>query len=100
MTLPASSTVWFVGAGPGNPDLLTIRAREILSRTRMCVCDPQVLPGVRGVVASELAVPQDKLDETQRDYERLVQQAKEQGSRRRPPRPEPPSAADIVDRVI
>lgn len=97
MTLPASSTVWFVGAGPGNPDLLTIRAREILSRTRMCVCDPQVLPGVRGVVASELAVLQDKLDEAERDYERLVQQAKEQGSRRRPPRPEPPSAADIVD---
>ena len=33
----------FVGAGPGNPDLLTVRAREVLANSAIAVTDPQVM---------------------------------------------------------
>ena len=54
--------VVFVGAGPGNPDLLTVRAREVLAATSIAVTDPGVLSGVREVVASALPVPQERID--------------------------------------
>jgi len=83
------------GAGPGNPDLLTVRAREVLGRTAVALTDPQVLDGVRAVVGSELAVPEDVLKAADDAYERLCAEAKANGARRRPPRPPAPTAADI-----
>ena len=69
---PAPGNVIFVGAGPGNPDLLTVRAREVLGRTAVALTDPQVLDGVRAVVGSELAVPEDVLKAADDAYERFV----------------------------
>ena len=92
---PAPGNVIFVGAGPGNPDLLTVRAREVLGRTAVALTDPQVLDGVRAVVGSELAVPEDVLKAADDAYERLCAEAKANGARRRPPRPPAPTAADI-----
>ena len=92
---PAPGNVIFVGAGPGNPDLLTVRAREVLGRTAVALTDPQVLDGVRAVVGSELAVPEDVLKAADEAYERLCVEAKANGARRRPPRPPAPTAADI-----
>ena len=92
---PAPGNVIFVGAGPGNPDLLTVRAREVLGRTAVALTDPQVLDGVRAVVGSELAVPEDVLKAADDAYERLCVEAKANGARRRPPRPPAPTAADI-----
>ncbi|HKM25017.1 MAG TPA: SAM-dependent methyltransferase, partial [Corynebacterium sp.] len=87
--------VVFVGAGPGNPELLTVRAREVLAATSIAVTDPGVLNGVREVVASALPVPQERLDAAEAEYERICAEAKEAGARRRPPRPPAPTAADI-----
>ncbi|MDO5512157.1 uroporphyrinogen-III synthase [Corynebacterium sp.] len=87
--------VVFVGAGPGNPDLLTVRAREVLAATSIAVTDPGVLDGVREVVASGLPVPQERIDAAEAEYERLCAEAKAAGARRRPPRPPAPTAADI-----
>ncbi|MCS5478379.1 uroporphyrinogen-III synthase [Corynebacterium sp. YIM 101645] len=87
--------VVFVGAGPGNPELLTVRAREVLAATSIAVTDPGVLSGVREVVASALPVPQERLDAAEAEYERICAEAKEAGARRRPPRPPAPTAADI-----
>ena len=92
---PAPGKVIFFGAGPGNPDLLTVRAREVLGRTAVALTDPQVLDGVRAVVGSELAVPEDVLKAADDAYERLCAEAKANGARRRPPRPPAPTAADI-----
>ena len=92
---PAPGNVIFVGAGPGNPDLLTVRAREVLGRTAVALTDPQVLDGVRAVVGSELAAPEDVLKAADDAYERLCAEAKANGARRRPPRPPAPTAADI-----
>lgn len=91
--------VVFVGAGPGNPDLLTIRAREVLSSAIIAVTDAAVLPGVREVVAAGLPVPQEKLDAAEKEYERICAEAKEAGARRRPARPAEPTAADIREPV-
>ncbi|WP_460490514.1 SAM-dependent methyltransferase, partial [Corynebacterium nasicanis] len=76
--------VVFVGAGPGNPDLLTVRAREVLAATSIAVTDPGVLTGVREVVASGLPVPQERIDAAEAEYERICAEAKAAGARRRP----------------
>lgn len=92
---PQPGTVIFVGAGPGNPDLLTIRAREVLAETSVAYTDAEVLAGVREIVAANLPVPQEKIDAAEKAYEALVEEARTQGARRKPPRPAPPTAADI-----
>lgn len=89
--------VIFVGAGPGNPDLLTVRAREVLGNTVRAVTDAQVLDGVRAFVAAELPVPEEKLQAAADEYERICIAAKESGARRRPARPAPPTAAEIIE---
>ncbi|MDO5669215.1 MAG: uroporphyrinogen-III synthase [Corynebacterium sp.] len=92
--------VVFVGAGPGNPDLLTVRAREVLATTSIAVTDPGVLAGVREVVASSLPVPKERIDAAEAEYERICAEAKAAGARRRPPRPPAPTAADIREVVV
>lgn len=90
-------TVVFVGAGPGNSDLLTVRAREVLAHTATALVEPEVLDGVRAVVASALPVPQEKIDAAEEAYKRLVEETKAGGARRRPPRPAPPTAAEVEE---
>ena len=76
----------FVGAGPGNPDLLTVRAREVLANSAIAVTDPEVMQGVRDAVAAALPVPQELLDAAEAEYAPLCADAKAKGARRRPPR--------------
>lgn len=89
--------ILFVGAGPGNPDLLTVRARDVLENTAYAWIDPAVTAGVRSLIAVRVPVPQDKLDAAEAEWEAKVKAAKEAGARRKPPRPEPPSAAEITE---
>ena len=37
-------TVWFVGAGPGDPDLLTIRGRDVIARCPVCLYAGSLVP--------------------------------------------------------
>ncbi len=37
-------TVWFVGAGPGDPDLLTIRGRAVIARCPVCLYAGSLVP--------------------------------------------------------
>ena len=97
-TTPAGR-ILFVGAGPGNPDLLTLRAREVLAGTSVAYVDPDVMPGVRELVAADLPVPEEVLRAAEEEYERLCTDAKASGSRRKPQRPAPPTAADIREPV-
>lgn len=87
--------VVFVGAGPGNPDLLTVRAREVLAHTAISITDSEVLMGVRDIVGSALPVPQEKLEAAEAEYAEMCARAKEQGARRKPPRPAAPTAGDV-----
>lgn len=88
--------VLFVGAGPGNPELLTVRARDVIEHTAYAWVDPAVLNGVQSLIAAQVPVPQHKLDAAEKEWEQRVAAAREAGARRRPPRPEPPTAAEIV----
>ncbi|MDU5018768.1 MAG: uroporphyrinogen-III C-methyltransferase, partial [Corynebacterium sp.] len=87
----------FVGAGPGNPDLLTVRAREVLANSAIAVTDPQVMQGVRDAVAAALPVPQELLDAAEAEYAQMCADAKAKGARRKPPRPAPPTAAVLYE---
>ncbi|MEJ5928075.1 bifunctional uroporphyrinogen-III C-methyltransferase/uroporphyrinogen-III synthase [Corynebacterium sp. H128] len=92
-------TVVFVGAGPGNPDLLTVRAREVLAGAELAVVDPAVLTGVRAIVGEDLPIPPEKQKAFDQEYERICAEAKAAGARRRPPKPPGPSAAEVYEVV-
>ncbi|WP_394284753.1 uroporphyrinogen-III synthase [Corynebacterium sp.] len=92
---PQPGKIVFVGAGPGNPDLLTVRAREVLADNVLAVTDTDVLSEVRDIVGENLPVPQSVLDEAEQEYERMCAEAKEAGARRKPPRPAAPSAGEV-----
>lgn len=94
-TSPSVGRILFVGAGPGNPDLLTLRAREVLASTTVAYIDAGVLEGVRDLVAADLPVPEEKLRESEEEYQRICEEAKNSGARRKPPRPAAPTAADL-----
>lgn len=94
---PETGKIVFVGAGPGNPELLTVRAREVLSHTAKVLTDPEVLPGVREIVASALPVPAEVLEAAEQAYEEMCAEAKANGARRKPPRPAPPTAAQVTE---
>src|SRR5438445_10031992 len=42
--------ILFVGSGPGDPALLTVRAREVLSRATLAFTDPDVDKGALALV--------------------------------------------------
>jgi siroheme synthase len=47
----APGRIAFVGSGPGDPGLLTLRAREALGAAPVVVTDPDVPEGVLALVA-------------------------------------------------
>lgn len=94
---PQPGKVIFVGAGPGNPELLTVRAREVMESNSIALVDPEVLAGVRSVIGSALPVPKAKMDAANQRYEQMCAEAKAAGARRKPPRPEDPTAAELQE---
>ena len=94
---PQPGKVIFVGAGPGNPELLTVRAREVMESNSIALVDPEVSTGVRSVVAAALPVPKAKMDAANERYEQMCAEAKAAGARRKPPRPEDPTAAELQE---
>lgn len=45
--------VWLVGAGPGDPELLTVRAHRLLASARVIAFDELVSPGVLALVPAD-----------------------------------------------
>ncbi|MFJ2114007.1 MULTISPECIES: uroporphyrinogen-III synthase [unclassified Streptomyces] len=53
----ASGYVTFLGAGPGDPGLLTLRAVEALARADVLIAEPDVLEVVRGHARAGVSTP-------------------------------------------
>ncbi|ADT97422.1 MULTISPECIES: bifunctional uroporphyrinogen-III C-methyltransferase/uroporphyrinogen-III synthase [Mycolicibacterium] len=53
--------ITFVGSGPGDPGLLTSRARAVLANAALVFTDPDVPEAVRALVGSELPPPSGPL---------------------------------------
>ena len=49
--------ITFVGSGPGDPGLLTTRARAVLANAALVFTDPDVPEAVLALVGSELPPP-------------------------------------------
>lgn len=61
--------VFFVGAGPGDPELLTVRAQKLLSKARLCVyAGSLVNPQILGVLPAEA----ERIDSAGLDLEALT----------------------------
>jgi uroporphyrinogen III methyltransferase / synthase len=54
---PKPGRIMFVGAGPGDPGLLTTRARTVLANAALVFTDPDVPEAVLALVGSELPPP-------------------------------------------
>lgn len=72
---PRAGTVWLVGAGPGDPDLLTVKAARLIALADAIVYDNLVGPGILaqaraqarliyvGKKAADHALPQDEINQ-------------------------------------
>lgn len=95
MTTTNPGRILFVGAGPGNPDLLTVRAREVLTTTADAWVDSNVARAIRELIGADVPVPPAKLEAAAQEFADLVEEARQSGSRRRPTPPPEPTAANI-----
>jgi len=69
---PQVGRVYLVGAGPGDPGLLTLRAKEVLGMADVVLCDHLVGPEIRAMATGDLIdvgkvgggpqVPQEETD--------------------------------------
>jgi precorrin-4/cobalt-precorrin-4 C11-methyltransferase len=61
-------TVWFIGAGPGDPELLTLKAARLIGACRVCLYAGSLVPAEVVAIAPEGARVLDTapmtLDET------------------------------------
>lgn len=66
-------TVWFIGAGPGDPELLTIRGRDVIARCPVCLYAGSLVPEAVVAHAPRGAVVKDTapmtLDEIVAEFE-------------------------------
>ena len=61
MTNSTPGRILFVGAGPGNPDLLTVRAREVLTSIADAWVDDGVGEPICRLVGQDVPVPREKV---------------------------------------
>ena len=54
---PKPGRITFVGSGPGDPGLLTTRARTVLANAALVFTDPDVPEAVLALAGSELPPP-------------------------------------------
>ena len=68
-------TVWFIGAGPGDPDLLTIRGRDVIARCQVCLYAGSLVPEAVVAYAPDSALVLDTASMTLTDIIGYMEEA-------------------------
>jgi uroporphyrinogen III methyltransferase / synthase len=87
---PKPGRIVFVGSGPGDPGLLTVRARAVLGGAELVFTDPDVPPGVLALVGTDLPAMSGSREEHQtlRPAPQEPEAADDTAAVERPPRPD------------
>ena len=55
-------TVYFIGAGPGDPDLITLKAKALIEKCAVCLYAGSLVPEAVVACAPEYAIVKDTAD--------------------------------------
>ena len=72
-------TVYFIGAGPGAPDLITVRGLELIKKCQVCLYAGSLVPEAVVAQAPEEALVMDTASLTLDDIMKLITQAEAKG---------------------
>ncbi len=72
-------TVHFIGAGPGAPDLITIRGRNLITKCQVCLYAGSLVPGEVVAFAPEGALVKDTAPMNLKEIVEEIQTAHEEG---------------------
>ncbi|MFW0795218.1 bifunctional uroporphyrinogen-III C-methyltransferase/uroporphyrinogen-III synthase [Gordonia sp. CPCC 205515] len=88
--------ILFVGSGPGDPDLLTVRARNVIEKATVAYIDPDVPAGVVALIGAAYVQPEKPSSRSTKAKEAAAKEAEAAEAAADAPAEEAPEPAFVV----